>query len=123
MQKITPFLWFSENAEEAMNFYVSVFSKAGKDAKVVSIHRYPEGPLEGPMKGMQGKVLTGIFELAGQEFMALDGGPIFKFNESISFMVSVKTKKKLIIFGKHFQQLPNPNNAAGLKTNMAFPGK
>ena len=90
IQKITPFLWFDTNAEEAMNFYVSVFegSPHKKDSsKIISIKRYPDGITEGPMKGMDGKVLTGIFHLSGQRFMCLDGGPIFKFNESVSFYV------------------------------------
>lgn len=87
MQKITPFLWFSAQAEEAMNFYTSIFP----DSKVVSIKRYPDGPLEGPMAGMEGKVLTGVFELAGQRFMALDGGPIFRFTPAISFFVNCET--------------------------------
>src|SRR5437868_9913520 len=92
MQKITPFLWFDKNCEEAVNFYVSVFKDYGHDANVVHIQRYPEGPLEGPMKGMEGKVLTGVFELDGQQFMALDGGPVFKFNESISFIDRKSTR-------------------------------
>lgn len=91
MQKITPFLWFDNNAEEAMNFYTSVF----KNSKIVSVHRYPDGPLEGPMQGFEGKVLTGIFELEGQRFMCLDGGPIFKFNESTSFYVEVDTQEEI----------------------------
>ncbi len=90
MQKIVPCLWFDKNAEEAMNFYVSVFanSQATSDSsKIVSITRYPdEAPAE-VMKGMEGKVLTGIFELAGYRFMALDGGPIFTFTPAISFFV------------------------------------
>jgi len=91
MQKITPFLWFDRNAEEAMNFYTSVF----KDGKIISIQRYPDGPLEGPMKGFEGKVLTGIFELKGQRFMALDGGPVFKFNESISMYVECEDQEEV----------------------------
>lgn len=90
-QKITPFLWFDRNAEEAMNYYVSVF----KDGKILNIKRYPDGPLEGPMKGMEGKVLTGVFELFGQKFMALDGGPIFKPNESVSFLVECKDQEEI----------------------------
>ena len=74
-----------------MNYYVSVF----KDSKILSIKRYPSGITEGPMAGMDGKVLTGIFELAGQRFMALDGGPIFKFNEAISLVVDVETQEEL----------------------------
>src|SRR5690606_37668933 len=61
----------------------------------VSIKRYPDGPLEGPMAGMEGKVLTGIFELAGQRFMALDGGPYFKFTPAISFFVSGETAEEI----------------------------
>lgn len=101
MNKITPFLWFDRNAEEAMNFYVSVFNNnpAKKvDSKVVTIKRYPEGPLEGPMQGFEGKVLTGVFELEGQTYMALDGGPIFKPNESFSLLVDCKNQEEIDYF-------------------------
>jgi predicted 3-demethylubiquinone-9 3-methyltransferase (glyoxalase superfamily) len=91
MQKITPFLWFDKNAEEALNFYVSVF----KDAKIISIKRYPSGPLEGPMKGMEGKVLTAVVELFGQRFMALDGGPLFKPTPAVSFYVECTTQEEV----------------------------
>jgi predicted 3-demethylubiquinone-9 3-methyltransferase (glyoxalase superfamily) len=82
--KITPFLWFDGNAEEAMNFYVSIF----KNSKIVSINRYAEGP-------MKEKVLTGVFELDGQRFMALDGGPDFKFTEAISFFVNCESQEEV----------------------------
>jgi predicted 3-demethylubiquinone-9 3-methyltransferase (glyoxalase superfamily) len=78
MQKITPFMWFETSAEEAINFYVAVFNGSPKrkiESKIVHIQRYPEGITEGPMAGFDGKVLTAIFELEGQRFMALDGGP------------------------------------------------
>ncbi len=95
MKTITPFLWFDNKAEEAMNAYVSTFKNSpGKkegDSKVVSIKRYPDGPLDGPMKGMEGKVLTGVFELNGQRFMALDGGPHFKFTEAVSLFVECES--------------------------------
>lgn len=71
MQKITPFLWFDDKAEEAMDFYVSVF----KNSRVVSITRYGD-----EVPGPKGKVMTATFELDGQEFMALNGGPQFKFH-------------------------------------------
>ncbi|MBX4200814.1 VOC family protein [Candidatus Parcubacteria bacterium] len=90
-QKITPFLWFDKNAEEAMNFYTSIF----KNSKVVSIQRYPEGPLEEPMKGMEGKVLTAVFELEGQKFMCLDGGPIFKPTSATSFYIECKDQEEV----------------------------
>ncbi|TSC64497.1 MAG: 3-demethylubiquinone-9 3-methyltransferase [Parcubacteria group bacterium Gr01-1014_106] len=91
MQKITPFLWFDKNAEEAMKFYTPIF----KNAKIVSIKRYPDGSLEDPMKGMEGKVLTGVFELEGQRFMALDGGQHFKPTGAVSFYVECETQEEV----------------------------
>lgn len=91
MQKITPFLWFDKQCEEALNFYVSIF----KNARIVSIKRYPDGPLEGPMKGMEGKVLTAVFELEGQTFMALDGGPVFKPTAAMSLYVECGTQEEV----------------------------
>jgi len=90
MQKITPFLWFDNNAEEAMNFYISVFSAIGLHSKVISIARYGD-----EVPGMKGKVLTAVFELGGQRFMAIDGGPHFKFTEAISLMVDCKTQEEV----------------------------
>jgi predicted 3-demethylubiquinone-9 3-methyltransferase (glyoxalase superfamily) len=90
MQKIVPCLWFDKDAEEAMHFYVSVFSQARAStngSSLVSIKRYPDEVPEEFMKGMEGKVLTGLFELAGYRFMTLDGGPIFHFTPAISFFV------------------------------------
>jgi predicted 3-demethylubiquinone-9 3-methyltransferase (glyoxalase superfamily) len=86
MQKITPFLWFDGKAEEAMNFYVSIFrnSKAGR------VTRYGEG---GP--GPKGTVMSATFILDGQEFFALNGGPQFAFSEAISFFVDCKTQKEV----------------------------
>ena len=78
MQKITPYLWFDNNAEEAMDFYVSLFP----DSEILSVTRLPEGT-----PGPAGQVMTATFQLAGQEFMVLNGGPQFKFNESISLFV------------------------------------
>jgi len=86
MQKITPFLWFNDNAEEAMNFYTSVF----KDSRIVSINRLPEGT-----PGPAGKVMTATFQLEGQEFMALNGGPQYKFNEAISLFVNCETQQEV----------------------------
>jgi predicted 3-demethylubiquinone-9 3-methyltransferase (glyoxalase superfamily) len=85
-QKITTFLWFPNNAEEAVNFYVSVF----KNAKVLQTVRYGEvGP------GPKGSVMTISFELDGQEFMALNGNPEFKFTEAISLMVNCDTQEEI----------------------------
>lgn len=86
MQKIQPSLWFSQNnSEEAMKFYASVFP----EGKIVSVDYYPSGYTEGPLAGMEGKVINGIFALSGQQFICLDGGPnVFEFNPSISFFVN-----------------------------------
>jgi predicted 3-demethylubiquinone-9 3-methyltransferase (glyoxalase superfamily) len=86
MQKIAPFLWFDDKAEEAMNFYVSIF----KNSKIVSVTRYGVG---GP--GPQGTVMTARFQLDGQEFMALNGGPHFKFTEAISLFVNCETQQEV----------------------------
>jgi predicted 3-demethylubiquinone-9 3-methyltransferase (glyoxalase superfamily) len=86
MQKITPFLWFNDNAEEAVNFYVSLF----KDAKITSLSRYGEG---GP--GPAGQVMVMSLELFGQEFHALNGGPMFNFTEAVSFVVNCETQEEV----------------------------
>jgi predicted 3-demethylubiquinone-9 3-methyltransferase (glyoxalase superfamily) len=86
MQKITPFLWFDKEAEEAMHFYVSIF----KNSKVKGVTHYGEA---GP--GPAGTVMTASFELNGQEFVALNGGPNFKFTEAISFVVNCETQAEV----------------------------
>jgi predicted 3-demethylubiquinone-9 3-methyltransferase (glyoxalase superfamily) len=86
MQKITPFLWFNDNAEEAMNFYASIF----KNSKVGSVSRYGEG---GP--GPKGSVMSATFSLEGQEFMALNGGPHYKFTPAISLYVNCETQAEV----------------------------
>jgi len=86
MQKITPFLCFDGKAEEAMNFYVSIF----KNSKVGSVTRYGE---EGP--GPKGTVMSATFQLDGQEFFALNGGPLFTFSPAISFFVNCETQQEV----------------------------
>jgi predicted 3-demethylubiquinone-9 3-methyltransferase (glyoxalase superfamily) len=86
MQKITPFLWFDGKAEEAMKLYVSIF----KNSKVLGVSRYGEA---GP--GPKGSVMTVRFELDGQEFIGLNGGPQFKFTEAVSFSVDCKTQEEV----------------------------
>jgi predicted 3-demethylubiquinone-9 3-methyltransferase (glyoxalase superfamily) len=117
MQKITPHLWFDKEAEEAMQLYVSVFNGApGKrgESKVVSITRYPQGG-EGPMAGMDGKVLTGVFELAGQTFMALDGGPVFKFTEAVSLLIDCETQEEIDYFWERLSADPEGGQCGWLK--------
>jgi len=85
-QKITTYLWFDNNAEEAMNFYVSIF----KNSKILDTVRYGDA---GP--GPKGTVMCGTFQLEGQEFMALNGGPHFKFTEAISLFVNCETQEEV----------------------------
>lgn len=85
-RKITPFLWFDDNAEEATNFYVSIF----KNSEVLGISRYGEA---GP--GAAGTVMTISFRLDGQEFVALNGGPEFKFTEAISFVIDCASQEEV----------------------------
>jgi predicted 3-demethylubiquinone-9 3-methyltransferase (glyoxalase superfamily) len=86
MKNITPCLWFDDNAEEAMKFYVSIF----KNSKVGTVTRYGEA---GP--GPRGTVMSVTFQLDGQEFFALNGGPLFKFTEAISFFVNCETQQEV----------------------------
>jgi len=86
MQKITTYLWFDDDAEEAMKFYTSLF----KNSKILSTSRYPEGS-----PGKPGTLMTGSFQLDGQEFMALNGGPQFPFTEAISLFVNCETQQEV----------------------------
>jgi len=85
-QKITTFLWFNQEAEEAANFYVSLF----KDSKILSVSRYGDA---GP--GPKGSAMVVEFQLAGQRFQALNGGPLFKFTEAISLMVDCESQEEV----------------------------
>jgi predicted 3-demethylubiquinone-9 3-methyltransferase (glyoxalase superfamily) len=86
MKKITPFLWFNGNAEEAMNFYVSVF----KNSKILGVTRYGDA---GP--GPKGTVMTANFELNGQEFVALNGGPQYTFSPAVSFVAHCESQQEV----------------------------
>ncbi|HEX5886250.1 MAG TPA: VOC family protein [Pyrinomonadaceae bacterium] len=89
MQKITPFLWFDNNAEEAADFYCSIF----KNSRVLNVSRYGEA-----VPGPKGEVMTVEFELDGQKFTALNGGPQFKFTEAISLVVNCETQEEIDYF-------------------------
>ncbi len=90
MQKITPFLWFDNQAEEAVNFYTSIFD----NSKNVSITRYGKEGAEASGRP-EGTVMTMAFQLAGQDFVALNGGPLFKFTEAISFVVHCESQDEV----------------------------
>ena len=93
MQKITPFLWFDDQAEEAVNFYTALF----KNSKICRIFRNPQEAAEKTGRPV-GSVLTIEFEIEGQKFVALNGGPLFKFNESVSFVINCETQEEVDYF-------------------------
>jgi len=90
MQKISPCLWFDDNAEDAVKFYTSIF----KDTKIGNVTRYGKEGYE-IHKKKEGSVMTIDFEIEGQKFLALNGGPIFKFNEAISFQIYCDTQEEI----------------------------
>ena len=98
-QKITPFLWFNDNAEEAMNFYTSVF----KNSKIVNISRIPDG-----------KTTLGIFQIEGQEFYVLNGGPHFKFSPAISLFVKCETQEEVDELWEKLAEGGKPNQCGWL---------
>ncbi len=106
MQKITPFLWFDDKAEEAMNFYVSIF----KNSKIGKISRYGDA---GP--GPKGTVMVATFQLEGQEFMALNGGPQFTFSPAISFVVNCATQEEVDGFWEKLSEGGEKNQCGWLK--------
>ena len=105
MPTITPFLWFDSQAEEAMNFYASIF----KRSKVISVNR------------AQGKVMSVQFELEGQAFTALNGGPLFKFTEAISFFVACETQQEIDdLWGKLTADGGAPSRCGWLKDRFGL---
>ena len=105
MPKITPFLWFDGQLEEAMNFYTSIF----KNSKVVNITRYGEA---GP--GLAGTVMSATFQLEGQEFIALNGGPLYKFSPATSFFVQCETQEEIDYFFNKLSAGGRPNRCGWL---------
>lgn len=123
MQKITPFFWFDTNCEEAVNYYVEVFNGApysDKNSKINFIQRYEKGMNTPDAEKMEGKVITMEFELAGQAFQALDGGPIFKFNEAVSFLVECKDQEELDYFWEKLSEDPNGGQCGWTKDKFGL---
>jgi predicted 3-demethylubiquinone-9 3-methyltransferase (glyoxalase superfamily) len=102
MKQITPNLWFDGNAKEAVEFYVSVFP----DSKISSTTYYPKEGLADFQKDMAGKVLTVEFELSGNPFIAINAGPQFKFNESVSFMIPCKDQAEIDYYWEKLSKVP-----------------
>lgn len=108
---ITPCLWFTENAEEAMEFYCSVFP----NSRIVSIERYPDQSLDPHYAGMSGKVINGSFELDGNRFICLDGGPAFTFNEAISLTVECADQAEIDHYWSSLSAVPDSEQCGWLK--------
>jgi predicted 3-demethylubiquinone-9 3-methyltransferase (glyoxalase superfamily) len=112
MQKITPFLWFDNNAEEAAQFYVSVF----KNSRILAVTRYGDA---GP--GPKGSVMVVSFQLEGQQFTALNGGPRFKFTEAFSFVVSCENQEEIDYYWNKLTAEGGQESACGwLKDKFGF---
>jgi len=110
-QKITPNLWFDGNAQEAVDFYTSVFP----DSKVLSTAHYPTEGLADFQKGLAGKPLAIEFELAGQHFTAINAGPEFKFNESISFAIECKDQEEIDYYWDKLSRVPESEQCGWCK--------
>ncbi len=116
MQKITPSLWFNMNAEEAMNYYVSVF----KNSRIIRMDKYPDESLDEHFKGMAGKVISGEFELDGMRFICLDGGPMFTFNEAVSFTVSCADQAEVDYYWEKLSAVPEAEQCGWCKDKFGI---
>ena len=114
MQKITPNLWFDGNAKEAADFYVSVFP----DGKIISTEYYPTTAEEGLadfQQNLAGKVLTVQFEIGGMQYVAINAGPEFKFNESVSFAVTCKDQEEIDYYWSKLSSVPESEQCGWCK--------
>ena len=110
MQKITPFLWFEDQAEEAAKFYASIF----KNSEIGSVSRYSKEAAKASGRPV-GTAMTVPFQLDGQEFVALNGGPVFQFNESISFVVNCETQEEIDTFWEKLSEGGQESRCGWLK--------
>lgn len=116
ISKITPCLWFDTQAEEAANFYCDIF----EDSRITNISHYPEEGLADFQKEFAGKVLVVQFELAGQKFTALNGGPIFTFSEAISMMVDAKDQTEIDYFWNKLSHVPEAEQCGWCKDKFGL---
>ncbi len=122
-QKIVPSLWFDQDAEEAVNLYVSIFDGAPHrrhESRIVRFTRYEKGMDAPGADQLEGKVLTAIFELDGQRFMALNGGPVFKFNEAVSFYVECEDQEEVDYFWTKLSAVPEAEQCGWLKDKFGL---
>lgn len=111
LQKITPNLWFDGNAKEAVEFYISVFP----DSKIGTTSYYPEEGLLDFQKDLAGKELTIDFELSGNHFTAINAGPEFKFNESVSFSIACKDQDEIDYYWEKLSSVPESEQCGWCK--------
>lgn len=119
MQKITPNLWFNHNAQEAVDYYLSVFP----DSKIISTEYYPKSEAEGLadfQKDLAGKVLTIEFELKGMNFTAINAGPEFKFNEAVSFAVACKDQEEIDYYWNKLSSNPKSEQCGWCKDKFGL---
>jgi predicted 3-demethylubiquinone-9 3-methyltransferase (glyoxalase superfamily) len=121
--RIVPSLWFDQDTEEAINLYISLFNGAPHkrgESRIVSITRYEAGMDVPGAETLLGKILTAIFELDGQRFMALDGGPVFKFNEAVSFYVECDDQEEVDYFWNRLSAVPESEVCGWLKDKFGL---
>ncbi|MFZ4522719.1 MAG: VOC family protein [Bacteroidales bacterium] len=111
MKKITPCLWFDHQLEEAITFYAAIFP----DSEIINISRYPEGTPD-----LAGKALTAMFRIAGQEFIGLNGGPMFKFTEAVSFSVDCKNQEEIDYYWKKLSEEGEESQCGWLKDRFGL---
>ncbi|MGB4588122.1 MAG: VOC family protein [Clostridiaceae bacterium] len=117
MEKIVPCLWFGDNnCEEAINYYVTVFPNSGID----ELAKYPDESLNENFAGMSGKILTAVFRLNGQKFVALDGGPYFHFTEAISFMIECKDQEEIDYYWEKLSHVPESEQCGWVKDKFGL---
>lgn len=123
MQKIVPSLWFNTNCEEAINYYISVFNDAPNktaESKIIELKRYEEGMNTPNNSEMIGKIITAIFELNGQRFIALDGGPIFNFTEAISFTIDCDDQAEVDHYWEKLSAVPEAEQCGWAKDKFGI---
>lgn len=117
MYPIVPSLWFADNnCEEAVNYYVSVFP----NSEILSMTHYPDESLNPHFKGMSGKIITAEFKLDGQKFIALDGGPDFRFSEAISFTIECVTQAEIDYYWEKLSHVPEAEQCGWVKDQFGL---
>jgi len=117
MEKIVPCLWFGDNnCEEAINYYITVFPNSSID----ELAKYPDESLNENFVGMSGKVLTAVFRLNGQKFIALDGGSYFHFSEAISFMIECKDQDEIDYYWEKLSHVPESEQCGWVKDRFGL---